>query len=195
MVNTDFKSAKRSQSKFLGLALLLLVCMLMLAACGADTPVTTSDNNFTVPTYAGATEITQLENDPNFVKQVTVNDPSTGGEQVKTYATTDGLDKIKSYYSTQMVSLGWADRSSSIIDPSALGSDADALGFEKAGTNPTANHVVGIFAFTSASTALKPYANDLTQAQGKNIIVVITGSSASGTPGASTSTTPTPTSK
>lgn len=190
-VNIDFRLAKRSIQSKLGLALLMLLCLAVLAACGSTPPAQTTDNNFTVPTYAGATEVTKLENDTNFVKQVTVSDPSTGPEQVKTYASTDSLTIIKTYYTTQMPTLGWVDRSSSVIDPNALGTDAVALGFEKAGTNPTANHVAGIFVFASGSKALAPYGNDVPA--GKNIILILTGSSASGTPGAST--TPTPTSK
>lgn len=171
----------RSLFRSLGLALVLLLTLSLLAACGATPPPQAVDNNYTVPAYQATgvqfTEVTALENDPAFQSKVLVKDANTGPESVKVFSTTATLAAVKTYYTDQMTKLGWTDRSSAIVDPTVLGTDAWVLGFEKGnGQNPPVNHIVGLYMFTSGSKALSQFSGSLPQ--GQNILVQISGASA-----------------
>ena len=148
----------------LGLAVAVLLSLTLLAACGATPPPETQDNKFDASNYTNLTPLLPLQNDQKFKDKVLVSDSTTVPETVTTFSTTASLADVKAYYTSQMQTLGWLDRSSAIIDQNALGTDAWALGFEKStptGTTPAVTHVVGLYMFNANSDALKDFKADL----------------------------------
>lgn len=169
-------------TKKMGLALVMLLSLTLLAACGSTPDPIQVNDNFNVPAYNNngvtATEFTQLANNNDFRSKVLVQDNNTGPSDLKVFATSADLNAVKTFYTTEMPKLGWNDRSSAVIDPAALGSEGWVLGFEKNNSaNPPVSHVVGLYMFTPNSPALKDFKGSLPP-NNQNILLQITGSSA-----------------
>ncbi len=169
-------------TKKMGLALVLLLSLTLLAACGSTPDPIQVNNDYTVPVYNNngvtVTEFSQLANDNNFRSKVLVQDANTGPSDLKVFATSADLNAVKTFYSTEMPKRGWNDRSGAVIDATALGSEGWVLGFEKSnGANPPVTHVVGLYMFTPNSPALKDFKGALPP-NNQNVLLQITGSSA-----------------
>ena len=169
-------------TKKVALALAMLLSMILLAACGSTPDPIQVDNNFDVPAYNNngvtATEFSQLASNNDFRSKVLVQDANTGPSDMKVFATSADLNSVKTFYTTEMPKKGWNDRSSAIIDATALGSEGWVLGFEKnSNANPAVTHVVGLYMFTPNSPALKDFKGSLPP-NNQNVLVQITGSSA-----------------
>ncbi len=134
--------------RFMSLMLVLVVLSAFLVACG--------DDNSPLPTYAGATSVTN----PDATKSISdVFTSSNKDAKVTSFTTADAPDKVKSFFTDNFKKNGWNDKSGdkSIADSSTqlsgVMNGAFVQAFEKG------NHKAVIVAFPGASASLLGYQN------------------------------------
>jgi len=134
--------------RFISLMLMLLVLSAFLVACG--------DDNSPLPSYTGATSVTN----PDATKSIVdAFKGSNKDAKVTSFTTSDGPDKVKSFFTDNFKKNGWDDKSGdkTIADTSSqlsgLAQGVFLQAFEKG------NHKAIIVAFPGSSASLFGYQN------------------------------------
>ncbi|NWJ94643.1 MAG: hypothetical protein HXX20_02575 [Chloroflexi bacterium] len=190
--------SKKITMKILAMLMALLLLAGLLVACG-ETNANTSDLSFTLPLYSGLNELPALASAPNFVNKVLPsNDPSFTERtkfsegSIRVFSTNSALTEVKSFYVTQLVNLGWNNRTVTLMGADTLSTEGWVLGFEKLAGNNT-NRSRGLFMVGPNSNGtdnfLKTFRDSGAIPSGQNLLVVIDGLySPNGTPAAPTAT-------
>ncbi len=171
-------------------ALLLLIAGL-LSACGGTENTAANDNNFVLPIYQGMNEIQALSNDTNFTSKILPTDKDFVERKVRVFTTTAGLGEVKTFYNQQLGTLGWTDRTSSVVGLNTISNnDGWIQAFEKpAGNNTGRSRGLMMFSPTFKNDLLQTYRDNGALPSGQNVLVVVDGLyTPGGTPSAPTAT-------